>query len=147
MAHVRREGVFRASIGSVYAVLTDYASYPKFVGGCRSVEILEMGENGGRVRFCIELFKRMEYVLRMEHRAGRGVSWEFESGDVFKVNRGSWSLEDRGDGATAFVYEVEAVPRGFLPGAETIMKKLTQVRLPLMIEEYEREAIKREGQK
>jgi len=88
------------------------------------------------------MIKKLKYILKMEEKAPNKLTWSFESGDIFKVNSGSWELKDLGNGTTGVVYNVEIEVKGFFPGAGMIVKTLTEVNLPNMLKAYEDRAKK-----
>lgn len=143
MAQAQREHLFPLGLEDFYNLITDYTSYPSFVEGVEACDVLDMGETGGRVRFEINMIKKISYILALSHERPRRVSWELESGEVFKKNSGSWHLHQEDPGATRAIYSVDIEVKGFFPGARTVVKMLTEVRLPAMLEAYEREALRR----
>ena len=143
MAQARREHLFPVSCGALYGVITDYESYPSFVEGIHACRILEMGEEGGRVEMGLHMIKRLTYTLLVAHERPHRVSWELESGDIFKANSGSWSLREEGEGQCRATYEVTVEVKGFFPGAKMVAKTLTDIRLPAMMASYEKEALRR----
>ena len=143
MPKALRETVFHVPIDKVYETITDYECYPQFLQAFTAVDILEMDETGGRVRYHLNLIKKLTYTLVMRHKKNDSVSWELESGDLFKKNQGSWKLTDRGDETTGISYSVEIEVKGFFPGSTMIAQKLTDIQLPLMLSSYEEEAKRR----
>jgi len=141
-AKASREAVFHAPIDKVWAVISNYESYPEFVDGVNGIKVLNRDANGARVEYAINMIKKLTYVLKMEEKAPNKLSWSFEAGDIFKVNSGSWELKDLGNGTTGVVYNVEIEVKGFFPGAGMIVKTLTEVNLPNMLKAYEDRAKK-----
>ena len=140
MAKAERTEVFEVEIDKVYSAIVDYKSYPDFVTGVNEVEILEESEDGAKVKYSIDLIKKLSYVLSLKHTKPTAVSWTFESGDLFKVNEGAWSLKDLGNGTTEVTYEIEIGIKGFFPGSKMIVNKLTATSLPSMMKSYEKRA-------
>jgi ribosome-associated toxin RatA of RatAB toxin-antitoxin module len=71
----------------------------------------------------------------MVENPGKGITWSFESGDLFKVSNGSWQLEPLENGKkTKATYSVEAQFKLFIPGK--ITKALASVNLPNMMRAY-----------
>lgn len=140
MAEATTTVTFDAPIDKVFEVLVDYESYPEFVDGVSSVNVIEQNEEGATVEYGLNLIKKFKYTLNLEHVRPTSVSWSFDSGDLFKINQGSWELEDNGDGTTEVTYSVELDVKGFFPGSGKIIKTLTSVNLPNMLEAYEKRA-------
>jgi len=141
MPSTSRTEVFNVDINTIYETLLDYESYPEFVDGVSAVHVLEADENGARVEYSLNLIKKFKYILKLEHNRPTGISWSFESGDIFKKNVGSWELKDLGDGTTEVTYNLDLDIKGFVPGA--IVKKLTSSSLPAMMESYHQRAKER----
>jgi len=122
-------------IQKIFDVITDYESYPEFVDGCSSINILEQDESGARVEFGLNLIKKFKYILNLTHSGPSKVSWTFESGDIFKKNTGSWELTDLGDGQTEVKYSLEVEVKGFAP--KSLVNSLTKKNLPAMLTSYQ----------
>ena len=69
----------------------------------------------------------------MTEEPNNKISWELDSGDIFKVSNGTWELEEK-DGKTTAKYWVEAKFKGFVPGP--VAKALVSVNLPNMMASY-----------
>ncbi len=138
MANAKKIMTFDADINSIYKVITDYASYPEYMDGVSGLDILESDDNGARAKYHLNLIKKFSYILKMKHNAPNGLSWEFESGDIFKVNSGSWELKDLGNGKTEVTYNIEVEAKVFAP--KMIVNKLVEVNLPTMMKAVEKRA-------
>ncbi|WP_127716024.1 type II toxin-antitoxin system RatA family toxin [Halobacteriovorax sp. HLS] len=135
MASVSRTETFDVEIEKLYNVILDYGSYPDFVDGVSTINILEFSEEGARVEYGLNLIKKFKYTLKLTHTRPNKVSWEFESGDLFKRNNGSWELTDLGNGKTEVVYSLDLDVKGFVP--KSIISKLTDSSLPAMMKAYQ----------
>jgi coenzyme Q-binding protein COQ10 len=140
MAKASRTQTFNVDINKIYDVIVDYNSYPDFVLGVNEIEVLVESDTGAKVQYSIDMIKKLTYVLDLKHDKPNKVSWSFNSGDLFKVNEGSWTLKDNGDGTTEVTYEIELAIKGFIPGAKMIVNKLTETSLPSMMSSYEKRA-------
>jgi len=141
MASVEKVIVFDAAIEKVYETLLDYSKYPDFVDGVDGINILEFDESGARVEYSLNVIKKLVYILKLTHEAPHRLSWELESGDIFKVNSGSWELKDLGDDKTEVTYKLNIDVKMFVP--KMISKKLVEGNLPRMLKAYEEQAKKR----
>lgn len=139
-ASVEKEVIFEAPVEKVYQAITRYQDYPEFLDWVTGLEVLEQTEEGARIEYSLNLIKKIRYVLKMDHIPNKKVSWHFDSGDLFKVNQGSWSLESVGENQTKVTYNVEIAVKGFIPMAGTIVKGLTEGQLPQMLKAYEKKA-------
>ncbi len=138
MASVSRTETFDVEIEKIYNVIVDYNSYPDFVDGVSSINVLEQTESGARVEYGLNLIKKFKYILSLSHQKPTSVSWEFESGDLFKKNNGSWELVDLGNGQTEVTYSLDVDVKGFVP--KSIISKLTDSSLPAMMKSYRERA-------
>lgn len=136
MAQAKRSEIFDIDINKFYEVLVDYKNYPEFVTGVNEIEILEFSETSARVKYSIDMIKKLTYTLKMTHVKPNKVAWAFESGDLFKINQGSWELKDLGNGKTQVDYSIELDIKGFIPGSGMIVNKLTETSLPSMMKSY-----------
>ena len=138
VAKVETTEVFQAPIENIYKVITDYESYPEFVDGVSSINILEENENGARVEYALNLIKKFTYIIKLTHLCPTQVTWELESGDIFKKNSGSWNLTDVGNGETEVKYQLDIDFKGFAPKA--VVNKLVSGNLPKMMSQYHERA-------
>lgn len=98
MAKAERTEVFDVDCKKLYTAITDYKSYPSFVDGMKSVEVLSQSATGASVKFNLNLIKEVTYTLELKHNENKEVSWTLKSGDLMKVNNGGWKLKDLGNG-------------------------------------------------
>ncbi len=70
-----------------------------------------------------------------ESDSGNSLTWELDSGDLFKVSNGSWVLESEAD-KTKATYAVEAKFKVFVPSP--IAKALVNVNMPNMMSSYKK---------
>jgi coenzyme Q-binding protein COQ10 len=138
VAKVETTEVFQTPIENIYKVITDYNSYPDFVDGVSSVNILEQDDNGARVEYSLNLIKKFTYIIKLTHSGQNHIVWELESGDIFKKNTGSWKLTDLGNGETEVVYQLDIEFKGFAPKA--VVNKLVSGNLPKMMGQYHERA-------
>jgi ribosome-associated toxin RatA of RatAB toxin-antitoxin module len=134
MPQAKRTEVWDAPIDKIFEVLTDYESYPEFVDGCSSVDVISKTETEARVEFGLNLIKKFKYILVLKQTRPTEVSWSFESGDIFKKNEGAWVLKDLGDGKTEVNYSLEVEIKGFAP--KSLVNSLTEKNLPAMLKSY-----------
>lgn len=140
MPQATRVEIWDAPIDKIYSVLTDYNSYPEFVDGCSSINILEQTEAQSKVEFGLNFIKKFKYILVLNQTKPTEISWSLESGDIFKKNDGSWKLKDLGDGRTEVTYGLEVEIKGFAP--KTLVNSLTEKNLPAMLKSYHERAKK-----
>ena len=132
MADTARTEIYDVDINKFYETITDYETYPEFVDGVSEIEVLEKDDNGARIKYHINIIKEFTYILKMTHTAPNKVSWEFESGDLFKSNFGSWELVDLGDGQIEVTYALDVNFKMMVP--KMITNKLVKNNLPTMMQ-------------
>lgn len=136
MANAKRTEVFDVDINKIYNVIVDYAKYPEFVTGVNEVKVESSSDAGAVVTYSIDMIKKLNYTLKLTHQKPTKVTWTFMSGDLFKINQGSWELKDLGNNQTEVTYTIELDIKGFIPGSGMIVNKLTETSLPSMMKSY-----------
>ena len=99
-------------------------------------EVLSQDETSARVKYSLNIIKKVSYILAMKQKRPESINWTLESGDLFKQNDGSWFLKDLGDGKTEVTYGLEVNIKGFVP--KSIVSALTTKNLPAMMEAFEK---------
>lgn len=124
-----------------YKVVLDYPSYPRFVEGMKSAEILETNEQKTRVRYRLSMMgKEFTYVLdHVSTPTNRGLSWTLVESDFFSKNTGSWKIEAGSGAARAQVtYALDVEFKISIPGF--MLKGLVKGSLPGMVRGFEARA-------
>ncbi|WP_415976760.1 SRPBCC family protein [Rhodococcus sp. 077-4] len=105
----QRSIVVEAPPSRVMDVIADFDAYPTWVSAAKSVEVLEVDENGRgkRVKFVLDAgMVKDTYELEYDWAAdGNSVSWNLVSGEMQKSQNGSYSLRETG-GGTDVTYEL-----------------------------------------
>ncbi len=124
-----------------YKVILDYASYPRFVDGMKSAEILEVKGDRTRVRYRLSMMGK-EFVYVLDHIAVTGtksLSWTLVESDFFSKNTGSWRLESGSTGQhTKVTYDLDVEFKISIPGF--MLKGLVKGSLPGMVRGFEARA-------
>ena len=141
MPGATRSIVFNAPMDKVYAVISDYASYPSFVPKSKSAKVVKKDGNVTRVAWEISLGpKDVKYTLDMKEERPNKLSWSFVEGEMMKENKGEWLLEDAGGGKTKAVYnltvEIGSVPMLLKALVTPITNALVDSDLPNMLEAF-----------
>lgn len=139
MASASRTEVMNAPKEKILAVLKDYESYSEFMDGVSSVKIESRDGNQVKAKYDLNVIKTFSYILNLTENEN-GVSWTFDSGDIFSVNNGSWELNDLGDGTTEVTYNIEVEIKIKMMGTGMITKKLVNTSLPSMMKSVEKRA-------
>jgi coenzyme Q-binding protein COQ10 len=140
MAQAEKTEIFDVPLDKFYKAIVDYRSYPNFVEGMRSVEILNESSDGATVKFNLSLIKDISYTIKLNHKPNLEVSWSLMSGDMMKVNNGKWTLKDLGQARTEVTYSLEVELKGFLPGLGMIEKTLVSTNLPMNMKAFAKRA-------
>ena len=133
MASAETTEVFDCTAEQLFNIISDYEKYPDFLTEVSKCSVIENNGNEKVVEFSVSVIKNFTYRLKMTEDANNKLSWEFDSGEIFKVSNGSWELSEE-DGKTTAKYAVEAKFKGFVPGP--IAKALVSVNLPNMMASY-----------
>jgi ribosome-associated toxin RatA of RatAB toxin-antitoxin module len=127
---------------TVYAVVVDFAAYPRLFPELKQVAVLST--TGGRVRaeFRGAMVIPFRYVLDLDCDPERmTVDWRYVEGEVVKNSEGGWRFSAESGGARVS-YRVGMEIAAPLPAF--VMKKITDglisLSLPAMLASVEREA-------
>ena len=137
MKDIRDSVEIDVPVEDFYAVITDFESYPSFLNDVDSARLLSRRGEVYDVEFTVHIIRRLDYVLRLVGEPNSNLTWSFLSGQMFKKNDGSWTLEDLG-GRTRATYTVDVELNRFVPKA--IGARLVQFRLPSMLQEWKQRA-------
>lgn len=103
----------------VFKVATDVASYPDWVSGVKSVDILEEFKDGlpSRVEFVADaMIKEISYTLQYSFESDRKFSWVAEPGADIRLLEGSYQFTELEDGSTEVLYALRVDPAFVVPG-------------------------------
>lgn len=106
--HTERSVVVGADVGAIMDVIADFDAYPEWVTAARVVTVLDRDEagRGRRVRFELDAGVLTDtYVLDYDWAVdGTEVSWQLESSDLQRDQRGSYRLSQQVPGSTKVTY-------------------------------------------
>ncbi|MCO4771584.1 MAG: SRPBCC family protein [Deltaproteobacteria bacterium] len=139
MAEAERCIEVAAAPEALFAVITDYEAYSEFLPEIESATLLSRRDGHARVRFVLNIVKRITYTLDLEETAPTSVRWTMKDGDLRK-NSGSWAVEEAPRGSRA-TYKVEVEVGMFVPGA--IVSRLVGETLPATLEAFAQRALTR----
>lgn len=132
MAKASTTEVFKCSVEQFYKIITDYENYPQFLNEVKNCNVIKTEGARKLVEYEVSVIKSFKYTLWMTE-SQNAVSWEFNSGDIFKSMKGFWKLEDEA-GKCRATYSVEASFGVFVPSP--IANALVSVNLPNMVSSY-----------
>jgi len=128
---VEREKLFKA--------ITGYENYPKFVDGCKGVQVERKGPGAARATYKMNIMRDMSYTLdHVEDQPAGRMQWSLVTSDLLKKNIGSWELKDAGPGKTEVKYTIEIEFNIPVPGF--VLNQLIKSSLPTMIKGFEKQA-------
>lgn len=140
MARAERTEVYDVPAEKFYQAIIDYANYPKFVDGVKSVDVRDVSEAGAQMTMNLNIIKEISYTISLKHIPNQEVHWSLVKGDLMKLNNGRWTLKDLGNGKTEVTYSLEVELKGFLPGLGMIEKTLVNTNLPLTMKAFAKRA-------
>jgi ribosome-associated toxin RatA of RatAB toxin-antitoxin module len=140
MPAVTREKTMPVSCEALYQAITKFEEYPEFLSEVTSAKTLSKKNNKVIVDFELEVVKKFRYQLEFNLSVKDQVSWKLVESDFFKLNQGAWVLKSKTPTSTEVRYQVEVETGLFIPGF--VAKKLTEVSLPKLLENFETRARK-----
>jgi ribosome-associated toxin RatA of RatAB toxin-antitoxin module len=140
MARIERSIEIEAPVPVVQEVIWDFARYPEFVPHLEQAETLQTGENTKRVRFTVNILRRLSYTLDLKSTAGKGLVWSLAEGP-FQRNKGGWALQALGPNRTRATYNIDARLTAFTP--RFIEDRLIAQSLPETLKAFRDEAERR----
>lgn len=138
MAKTISERLMPVSVKKLWNVILDFESYPEFLKEVVSTKVEKKGKLF-LVEFEIEILKRFKYTLEFSTTPFSEISWKLVEGEFLKTNNGKWVLKEKSKSQTLAIYETEVTFGFFVPN--WVIKKLTEVNLPAMLEAFERRAL------
>jgi carbon monoxide dehydrogenase subunit G len=104
--------VIAAPPAQVASVICDFPRYPEWAGAVKRVEVLEEYEDGyaAQVRFVLDAgVMTDEYVLAYEYAEDISrIEWHLvQPSRMQRAQRGSYDIEDNGDGSSTVTYTLE----------------------------------------
>ncbi len=136
MPSAQRSVEIQASPAQVMSVITDFASYPRFLPAMRQVEVLHAGPSSWEVRFTVQVIRSLCYTLQLVREDAHTLRWSLIEG-IFRANSGAWILTPLPSGTLAS-YHIDIQIGMFVPG--NIVRSLLEVELPQTLEQFKREA-------
>lgn len=133
MASAKTTELFNCTVDEFFKIISDYEKYPEFLKEVTGTRVLQVSGNKKLVEFEVSVIKSFKYNLWLAETAPNEISWELESGDMFKTSVGYWKLQDEAEKCRA-TYFLDATFNLFVPGP--IAKALVNVNLPAMMSSY-----------
>ena len=137
MTRIERSIGIAAPVSVVQEVIWDFASYPEFVPHMEQAQILRANEDEKRVRFTVNILRRLSYTLDLKSTAGKGMVWSLVEGP-FHRNEGGWALQSLGPNRTRATYHIDVSLTAFTP--RFIEDRLIAQSLPETLGAFRKEA-------
>ena len=125
----------------MYALVTDFESYPSFVPNQSAVRVLARTDERWRVEFELKVAKRLVYELELTGEVGEGLRWSLVAGDMMDKTEGGWRFEPLDGGRTRAHYEIAVELAGFVP--RSVTRALIERTLPANVHAFKLEAERR----
>jgi ribosome-associated toxin RatA of RatAB toxin-antitoxin module len=127
---LRASFVVAAPRERIWAVLLDYASFPKIFPDIRNIRVLTHDQQGAQVEYWVHaVVSKLHYVLyRHYDEPGRRLTWTRVAGDLKRME-GSWEICDtpRSD-VHMLIYESYIDIGGIVPKALVRMEAMRKAR-------------------
>ncbi len=136
MAEAIAEIDIKADIDSVYAVISDFESYPDFLKDVKSVKVEKKTKKGALVTYEVSVVKTIKYTLETEFHPPKKLSWTLLKGDFMKSNEGYWELKETKKGLTHAKYVIDVGFGLLVPGS--VAKTLVSSTLPAMMQAFKK---------
>lgn len=138
MASIEKKENFNCTAEQLFAVLADYESYPDFLSDIKAIEITKTTKTYKLVKYTVLVIKNISYELRLKEVKNKSISWDLESGLLFKTLSGSWKLSNSKTkkGTTDVLYSADLSLRVFAP--KIIEKTLVEVNLKNMMSSFKK---------
>ena len=148
LAPVRKTAIMPSvTPASAYAVVVDFAAYPRLFPEIKSARVLSTEGQRVRAEFRGNIVLPFRYVLDLDcDPEALTVDWRYVEGEVVKSSQGGWRFTPEGSGARVeyqVAMEIAAPVPGFL--LRKITDGLVTLSLPAMFAAVEREAKARAG--
>lgn len=130
-----------ATPAELYAIVTDFAAYPRLFREITATRVLAREGSRVRVEFRLNLVIPVRYVLDLAcDREALTVDWTYVEGEVVTGSVGSWRFVPE-PGGTRLDYKTALTIRAPLPGfvIRKVTDALVSASLPAMFAAIERE--------
>jgi ribosome-associated toxin RatA of RatAB toxin-antitoxin module len=143
----RNHFVAAATPAEVYAVVVDFAAYPRLFPEISAARVLESDGQRVRVEFKAKVVIPARYVLDLVCDPGAlTVDWTYVEGEVITGSEGTWRFAAEG-GGTRLDYAASLEVKAPLPGF--MLRKITDAvvsaALPAMFSAITREVVARKA--
>ena len=139
--------VARTAPAEAYAVVTDFAAYPRLFPEIKQTRVVSTTGHVVRVEFRSEVVIAVRYVLDLAcDPAALTVDWTFVEGEIVTGSTGAWRFTPSGDGTTIdyrAALDVKAPLPGFI--LRRVTDGLVAASLPNMFASIEREVRARQA--
>ncbi len=127
----------------VYAVLTDFASYPKFVPHVLEIEVQKSELNHFVVHMELDLIRQFATTITLDGEPFSQLSWQSAASYPLLHNSGTWRILPEGN-VTRLEFKLALGVQGIMP--PNIAKLLLEKALPNNLRAFKEESERRASQ-
>ena len=139
MAQAEHKQVVSVDAEQFFKAITQYENYPKFVDGCKGIQVERKGPGEARTHYKMNIMRDVEYTLdHKEFPDQKKMEWNLVKSDMIKKNTGRWELTSMGAGKTEVKYSIEIEFNIPVPGF--VLNQLVKSSIPSMIRGFEKQA-------
>jgi ribosome-associated toxin RatA of RatAB toxin-antitoxin module len=107
LATVNRSAIVPYSVHNMYCLVNDVASYPQFMDGCSSVEIIEHTDQLMRATLCLKKAgMEVNFTTRNQLLADTSIEMRLQDGP-FKTFYGLWQFKPLSESACKLTLDLE----------------------------------------
>jgi ribosome-associated toxin RatA of RatAB toxin-antitoxin module len=138
MAALETTHIFDGKPEKVFAGISKFSEYPKYLPGVTGIEVLPPKTKGAvcQVRYELNIVKTFYYVLEMYQEAPHKMWWTMVESNLMKENTGSWHFESDGKNKTKAEYVLDVKFKGLIPSM--ITDQIAKANLPLMFAGFQK---------
>ena len=131
---INRQIEIDAPKDTVFAIISDFESYPDFLPEISKAVIIDRRENSVDVEFEIDIIMKISYSLSIQLNKPDTITWQLLYSKTMNENSGSWTLVAADEGKTTANYQLSVKLPGILP--RSVSDKLTQINLTQTLEQF-----------
>lgn len=133
MVDVSRSIAVKASIESVFNIISEFANYPDYFKEIEEANVIKSSKRNAQVAFRMNVYAPIDYSLTFKLERPNCITWELDGkNSVIRKNSGSWKLEVLEEGLTDLRFETDVELSAWIP--KSIAKELLESNVPQMLE-------------
>jgi coenzyme Q-binding protein COQ10 len=133
MASAQVSEVYNCTAEEFFKIVVDYEKYPEFLTGVSSVKITKNDGSTKEMEYSVSIVKSFKYKLKVTEVAPSSVVFVFQSGEMFKTMKGSWTIKPAGEKCKVD-YAVDATFGMLVPSF--MADQVVKINLPIMVQNF-----------